>query len=852
MNLREPNASLHFSVHCWLIILVLGTLGLGSEISELRVWKDSTGRYEVKATLIRLGPAQVHLKREDGTVVTVPIERLSSEDQRYIAKLHKDNPFALPDEPTPPKPAAAAQAVVIVAVERSGAEYLSIGYVFRRDHQYAYVAMNPVPSLASATLGSQTAEETFTIFWGGEERNAVAGKCLARFRQKGKWIVAAAVDKMPPEILLEHEMKLSDSSPVWLAGYNIDTRSRPQSFARISTGATAARVFRTSDGASTKVIAQHSAIGDLTGALAITLEGEVVGYVSQSTPARDGAKGTATVIPIDFLSNIEEPEVSGIRFAPKSGDEKHINYQFEVTIEDPFDKINSPRLRILPYDDPPSPTLSNPSNLEERFKDAKEVKLVEDELDETVEKQLLRMGGPMTGTRLVGNFTTENPGPQRYYRMTVQLCYESEEGELLCPITKVIGYSPSMFPRRGAGDQTVEDVVPDIPGFDGMPLDVPRYVQHQDGGYLITSEKTRAEQPPVTETREFPKPQASKEPRGGRSYAAGEFQAVKVLYAQQPKSRFSGARAPMVYSADGKYLYLVDGKYLLRKLRSDDLVQEAFLETGLPCDEITLSKAGLVIVLNDANSVWVIDENSLDVLREITIPRARLVAANLSTNIGFVSAGSRFGSLNSSQLNLSKGFPLHMIDFEKGEVLHTIQEQYGIYRPLANGVPPIDGLLSAMRMSSDGGNLFTGASSIRRFRVVGEDLIYEQTSPPVQNSHTTFFGLSADGRWVTMPTEGAPHGQGYNVHVFPASDLSTPKLILERAAFPGTVDWDPKTGKIYSPHYKNLNIFSEGGAKLTSFPHGLDDTRRIIVDPQDQGFVLWGSEEMVVFNTRSE
>ena len=57
---------------------------------SLRVWKDSTGRKTIKATLIKIGGDQVTLKRADGRVFTVPLERLSEKDRQYVERRRAD------------------------------------------------------------------------------------------------------------------------------------------------------------------------------------------------------------------------------------------------------------------------------------------------------------------------------------------------------------------------------------------------------------------------------------------------------------------------------------------------------------------------------------------------------------------------------------------------------------------------------------------------------------------------------------------------------------------------------------------------------------------------------------------
>ena len=80
-----------------------------------------------------------------------------------------------------------------------------------------------------------------------------------------------------------------------------------------------------------------------------------------------------------------------------------------------------------------------------------------------------------------------------------------------------------------------------------------------------------------------------------------------------------------------------------------------------------------------------------------------------------------------------------------------------------------------VRMSHDGQRLFTASRAIHRFRLEGEDLVYEQSSKDLVSGHTTHFALSVDSKWVAIPTGGG-NSSGYNIFVFDASDFQQYKL----------------------------------------------------------------------------
>lgn len=69
----------------------------GGSGSSMRTWTDKTGKFKVKAKLNERVDNLVRLETEDGRLITVPVEKLSEFDQKYLesAKANMDeNPFA--------------------------------------------------------------------------------------------------------------------------------------------------------------------------------------------------------------------------------------------------------------------------------------------------------------------------------------------------------------------------------------------------------------------------------------------------------------------------------------------------------------------------------------------------------------------------------------------------------------------------------------------------------------------------------------------------------------------------------------------------------------------------------------
>jgi len=98
--------------------------------AESRLWKDSTGQFQVRATLVEQTDSSVRLHTADGREITVPTNRLSRADQDYLKSLTatKDDPFAggtpMPQSPTAVEPAPSA---VVPGTLRSLPESNSLG-----------------------------------------------------------------------------------------------------------------------------------------------------------------------------------------------------------------------------------------------------------------------------------------------------------------------------------------------------------------------------------------------------------------------------------------------------------------------------------------------------------------------------------------------------------------------------------------------------------------------------------------------------------------------------------------------------------------------------------------------------
>ena len=55
----------------------------------VRTWADATGKHEIEASLVSVNGDTVRLRKTDGTIAEVPLERLSPDDREYIKSLFR-------------------------------------------------------------------------------------------------------------------------------------------------------------------------------------------------------------------------------------------------------------------------------------------------------------------------------------------------------------------------------------------------------------------------------------------------------------------------------------------------------------------------------------------------------------------------------------------------------------------------------------------------------------------------------------------------------------------------------------------------------------------------------------------
>jgi len=101
--------------------------------SEKRTWTDSTGKFKIEASFVELADGKVRLKKDDGEILSIPLDKLSAEDSQLVQSLMKGgdsaSPFVSESKGTTaePKKEKPADDVDLASADLSSIRELTIG-----------------------------------------------------------------------------------------------------------------------------------------------------------------------------------------------------------------------------------------------------------------------------------------------------------------------------------------------------------------------------------------------------------------------------------------------------------------------------------------------------------------------------------------------------------------------------------------------------------------------------------------------------------------------------------------------------------------------------------------------------
>ena len=142
--------------------------------------------------------------------------------------------------------------------------------------------------------------------------------------------------------------------------------------------------------------------------------------------------------------------------------------------------------------------------------------------------------------------------------------------------------------------------------------------------------------------------------------------------------------------------------------------------------------------------------------------------------------------------------------------------------------------LGCLRMSDDGRFLYAAtAFTISKFRLEGNDLVYEATGPA---GAVDQYGISADGRTLAM---GGGTGSKGLILVDTAKMTGRDLPIM---ATPGWVEFDPTSDDLVVPTPQGIALFDHDGTLRDRLP-GLATVQRLVAHPRGGEYLVWSDQE---------
>src|SRR6185295_17827538 len=248
--------------------------------------------------------------------------------------------------------------------------------------------------------------------------------------------------------------------------------------------------------------------------------------------------------------------------------------------------------------------------------------------------------------------------------------------------------------------------------------------------------------------------------------------------------------ATMVWSEDGKTLFTLETRGLVRRIAVDTFREDRQFLIARRCNSLARSRDGLLVLVQDLQEIWVLDEEKLTVKKKIACGKSMRMTASPETSIVFCGNGREdLTAVDTSSGKAVREFNASKINNEQGKKIKRHKD----------GV-----VLSEFGMPTqtpDGNYLFCiGFECLHRFRISDNDLVYEEMGPRIgQNPQR--IEISPDSKYVALPSGGGnynvsdhPQIGSYGTYVYRVSDLQMPIMSISSGAYPRALQFDKPGG----------------------------------------------------------
>lgn len=841
----------HHSRIAPIVCIVSLALSVGDVVAQttpmLREWVDATGQFKLNAVYVGRVATGVVLRREDGTELTVPVDKLSTADQKYLETLSAPkSPSTQPAGPpaTSPQPATVPSAlanvdsdvlIIVQSIVDGKVVAHATGVVTLVDGDRAEIAiLDGRLGTAGGQADSGPAPKFIALVGpaGKEKQVELEGQRVTGRGPTRSWWLTGPKDQLPPPIKLGPLPAVAVGQQLVSLGarmFNDSNRTEAQRM-RIET-----KVERLMTSPTGEAVGFGIGPG-VTGVL-LDERGEVIAV-------HLGEAGRSRVYPTLILDSRRTIDLQALRIRETRLSPNEVKLEFVLQTFDVHPSLHgkqAPRLLIthLPPERAKQPDYEY-LNDRERFvvSDGRWTKKTEGtELD------------MQPVTTVDAEFDVPPSSADRLHAALWSAEYKFPLDQKLAPVfyqVAVVDAETGKIIRLLDTDSHVK-----VPKEQPLPIlfrhpvnqydqGTPLLPKHPGGGVLLTVDNNP---PSLTSLlkNELPKPVPGpgsliKEVRTEQGMAIAPLTLRPQVRAQigQFDRGFHQLSTPIVASPDGKFLYLVDGNEgSVPKLHKVDVASwKSLLTLSLrwDCRSIALAR-GALIVDGGQQEFFLVDPETLEIKTRLPKEHSQIeVAARPDQDTAYV-------LLNGG---------MFVLDVKTATAKKFISTDR--FASAGVGIRGGKGPLCSLWLSPDGRYLFLGNDRIHRMRIDGSDVIYEGSGPPLPGSAVHRLVIDDGLGYAGLPLGKSPPGIGDKLALYDPKNLSQVRRTLDVGPVATALAFEgPDGAALASTSSRHVMRFDAAGNIIAGCQLALDEEiRRIFVIPNHGAAVFWGDVVYVV------
>jgi len=761
-----------------LLALIVSSSAFGdpkeSDATPMRTWTDVTGQFQTEAELLVVKRGKVYLRKPDGAVVAVPLERLSRADREHVGDVAPSSDTEAID--------AARRATVLVTVQSpDGRKRVGPGVLIHVDSAGGYVVAS---SRLARSYRSQEPDGKpvirVSLTGANGRRRAHGAELLGSDQEVGFSVLRVPPGEPPAPIPVGQGRRFAESEEISIVGYEVAATSGEEPTAQpVLRRGFLATIQYAESGRVERFEVRGDDVGSVDFGIVLDSSGRPMG-ISLPGQARPVSRASSVVLPFSRVVALRTPRLLGVDFDPKDWGPNGLRYRVTARFSDPFRRVARCGLSLKRWQGPlPDPVPAGKAGYQPAVAGMSALELERD--SDQAAADWHDPDPPVTGHR---------PG------YLVQFVSVAANGDICRSRAEVV--RPEFTEHA-----KLSEIRSLLLRWRVQPSPDPR------GGLSLTSEETKVV--PQSVVGATPSVEIPRTLESGLAVAARPFhvRGARVCMLPGIKSLTEKGGVCTAWSADGRWLYTLGPKGTLRKIKVPEFREVARVELGETMASLALSSEGFVAAGNTgANSgLWIVDADTLRVKRRVPTT-CRCVATSPALSVAYCAEPGL------AVVDLAQGRVLHRL----GTATDTSSRSYSAPR------------LEALRCTGNGKWLFgTCMGRIVRFSLIGEHVVYSGASEKI-NPRPGMLCLTADSQLVIaacMPKDCKADGHPSfeeGICVYRADDLSAPMSAFPLKESPVGLAVDPvskevittqseDTGGRFSTEWFSVERYSASGER---------------------------------------